>query len=69
MQKLEAHIEKIYHGKLLDGTSRSKSVTATMGSQIDVTADIRTGSHLGKRRFEVYLHCKPTVVPAMMRRG
>ena len=60
-QKLEAQMEEIYQEKLLKGTSRSYYEEADIGTeghrgQIYITAELKTGSHLGKRRFEVYIH-------------
>jgi hypothetical protein len=60
-QKLEAQMEEIYQEKLLKGTSRSYYEEADIGTtghrgQIYITAELKTGSHLGKRRFEVYIN-------------
>jgi hypothetical protein len=57
-QKLEAYMEDVYQARLLEGKTRRYRQTATIGNrgQVEVTADLKTGSHLGKRRFEVYLY-------------
>jgi hypothetical protein len=57
-QKFEAHMEDDYQARLSEGKTRRYRQTATIGGrgQVEVTAHLKTGSHLGKRRFEVYLH-------------